>query len=269
MTVWNLHTPLADDKILISSAGARTSPRCHAGFCTNTKPIITELPAGLIMSFPLLFACIPFSYLPIPSSGLLKNCFVNFQFTCQIALVKRFPRVAGEIQALNRELVPTAAVKHAPPFRVCGCDMQRARFGTTPHAGPSAGQESHLPSLGDVMYKSRQWGECAASSPWLSSSSKQAVSALPMRLEQIQSDDVLSGPLSLASRARFLRAVWQGTWRWKEGEEMWGGSTVLACFESQFLRSRCSKSHVEKCLWSDAAWSRLLIVSWDGSWQIE
>ena len=66
------------------------------------------------MSFPLLFAWIPFSYLPIPSSGLLKNCFVNLQFTCQRALVKRFPQVAGEIRAPNTELlVPTAGMEQS------------------------------------------------------------------------------------------------------------------------------------------------------------
>lgn len=48
--------------------------------------------------------------------------------------------------------------KHAPLFRVCGCNMQCACFGMTPHAGPPPGQESHLLSLGDAMYKSLQLG---------------------------------------------------------------------------------------------------------------
>lgn len=61
--------PLADDKILLSSTGVRTSPCSHTGFCADTEQIITELPAGIIMSFPLLFAWIPFLYLPLPSSG--------------------------------------------------------------------------------------------------------------------------------------------------------------------------------------------------------
>lgn len=48
--------------------------------------------------------------------------------------------------------------KHAPPFRVCGSDTWCTRSGVSPHAGLPPGQGSHLPSLGDVMYKSLQLG---------------------------------------------------------------------------------------------------------------
>lgn len=65
------------------------------------------------MSFPLLFAQIPFSYLPIPSSALPKKCFVTLQFTNQSSLAERFPRVAGDIRAPNTELVPTGGAEQS------------------------------------------------------------------------------------------------------------------------------------------------------------
>lgn len=112
------------------------------------------------MSFPLLFARIPFSYLPIPSSALLKKCFVNLQFTYQSSLVTRFPQAAREICTKYRAgAYGRNGAKRAPPFWVCGCNMPCAHFDTSPCTGPPPGQESHLPSLGDVMYKSLQLGD--------------------------------------------------------------------------------------------------------------
>lgn len=103
------------------------------------------------MSFPLLFAWIPFSYVPIPSSGSLKKCFANLQFTCQTALAGRLPWLSEEIIALIRAGVyGWHGAKHAPPFRLRGCNIQRASFGMSPQAGPSPGQGSHLLSLGNV-----------------------------------------------------------------------------------------------------------------------
>lgn len=158
-----------------------------------------------------------------------------------------------------------------PPFWLSGCNMQHAHFDISPHAGSPPGPESHLPSSGDLTYQSLQLSDAGnvppaipdhaplQSRPWLPS---------PCAYSKY-SDNLFAGPLVSAPQSRFLCTVWQWTWRRKEGEEMRGGSAVLACFESRLLRSRCSKSHVEKCLWSDAAWNWLLIVSWDGSWQIE
>lgn len=82
----------------------------HAGFYTDTKQIITAFPAGIIMSFPLLFACIPFSYLPIPFSDSLKNCFVDLHSTYPNFLV-RFPLVAGAFRGPHTEAVPAAGTQ--------------------------------------------------------------------------------------------------------------------------------------------------------------
>lgn len=109
------------------------------------------------MSFPLLFAWIPFSYVPIPSSGLLKNCFANLQFTCQIALVERLLWLSEEITVLIRELVRTAGTEQSTCLlRLCACNIQCASFGMSPQAGPPPGQGSHLLSLGNVKFKSKQ-----------------------------------------------------------------------------------------------------------------
>lgn len=82
----------------------------HAGFYTDTKQIITAFPAGIIMSFPLLFACIPFSYLPIPFSDSLKSCFVDLHSTYPNFLV-RFPLVAGASCGPHTEAVPAAGTQ--------------------------------------------------------------------------------------------------------------------------------------------------------------
>lgn len=82
----------------------------HAGFYTDTKQIITAFPAGIIMSFPLLFACIPFSYLPIPFSDSLKSCFVDLHSTYPNFLV-RFPLVAGACRGPRTEAVPAGGTQ--------------------------------------------------------------------------------------------------------------------------------------------------------------
>lgn len=106
MTVQNLSPPPAD----VKSSSAPQEPeslRSHAGFYADTKLIITALPAGIIMSFPLLFAWIPFSYLPVPFSNLLNNCSVNLHATYKGCLA-RFPTMAGASCAPNIDLVHMA-----------------------------------------------------------------------------------------------------------------------------------------------------------------
>lgn len=109
------------------------------------------------MSFPLLFAWIPFSYVPIPSSGLLKSCFANPQFTCQIAVVGRLLWVSEEMVVLIRELVHAAGTERSTRLLFGSMDAISSvqALAPVPQAGLPPGQESHPLSPGNVALSHR------------------------------------------------------------------------------------------------------------------
>lgn len=104
------------------------------------------------MSFPLLFAWIPFSNVPIPSSGLLKSCFANSQFTCQIAVVGRLLWVPEEMVVLIRDLVHAAGTERSTRLLFGSVDAISSvqALARVPQAGLPPGQGSHPLSLGNV-----------------------------------------------------------------------------------------------------------------------
>lgn len=88
---------------------------------------------------------------------------MNLQFTCQIALVKRFPQVAGEIHVPNTELA--GLEQNTRLLFGSGCNTQCARVGLSPRAGQPPGQGLHLPALGDVTCKSPRLGDAGSVPP--------------------------------------------------------------------------------------------------------